>query len=343
MRTLHLLRHFARTAETTLIDIAPEPSRPPEADEERWSYRHDGQQLPHISPFWRRVAPDLWARKRSGVADAYVQIARRHDVDLLMFSVWPLVPTVQRGRSKPLVVWDGDSFSSYHRTRSRAVSVSPLQRIHSRWLASRYKRFERRLSEGVDQITVAGPMDVAPLRRASSTPVRWIPNEVAQVHRSDGVTMQYDFGFLGSGWAPNADGMRWFLKNVWPIVRQARPNATLAVAGNVRTDYAPGVVSLGRVADKGVFYSTVSAVVVPIDYGSGTQQKLLETVELGIPVYTTNFGSESTELPHLIGLSDRKGWVEQLVAHLDGVRPTRPISHVRTAAAGVDELLGGLP
>ncbi|MCD4526937.1 glycosyltransferase [Nocardioides sp. cx-173] len=210
-------------------------------------------------------------------------------------------------------------------------------------MTARYRNFERRLAEGVDQITLAGPRDVEPLRRISSTPVAWIPNEVEQVRRSPAAMPTYDFGFLGSGWAPNVDGMRWFLRVVWPEVVAARPQATLAVAGNIPVEAAPGVVTLGRVPDKGDFYSSVSGVVVPVDYGSGTQQKLLETAELDLPIYTTGFGKDSTGLAHLVCLRNEDEWVAQLVSHVDGARPTVGRSEIRTAGAGVRDLLGRLP
>lgn len=338
-RTFHLLRHLAARADVRLLDIAPDPSEPDTS--QAWSYQHEGRVLPDIPAAWRCLAPDLWAERCTPVADAYVRRAAIEDIDLLIFASWPLIPSRKAGAPSPRVVWDGDSHSSYHATRAAAASVPPARRAHSTWLSRRYARLERRLSDVADAVTLAGPLDVHPFAAWRPGLARWIPNEVTQVEPRP-LHPHFDFGFLGSNWPPNADGMRWFVRRVWPEVLRQRPQSTLAVAGNIRVDPMHGVTALGRVDDKADFYAQVSGIVVPVDYGSGTQQKLLETIDLEVPVYTSRYGQRSTLLDHLTVLDAEDDWVRGLVRHLDGHRPARLASIAQTAEAAVDQLLEDL-
>lgn len=340
-RTLQILRHFATIGTATLIDVAPEPAEP--SPDDTWEYRHDGARVPSISDCWRRTLPDVWSKRAESIADSYVQEAAKAGVDILMFSVWPLVPSraSRMVEGRPAVIWDGDSFSCYHGSRAVARSVPRIQRAHSAWLAGRYRRFERRFSRGVDHITLCGPLDVAAVKRQVQMPASWVPNPVSQVRRSAGQEI-YNFGFLGSAWAPNRDGLQWLLREVWPAVVRARPRATLAIAGTVPFEDQTGVIRLGRVPDKNVFYSQVGAAVIPIDYGSGTQFKLIETADLGIPVYTTVYGSQSTTLPHLTVLDGRAAWIRRLIAHLDGDLPRAVAGSPPDARAAMNRVLGEL-
>ena len=341
-RTLQLLRDFASMGPTTMIDVAPTPAAPDPA--EPWRYRYDGPRVPTMSHLWRRTLPDVWARRGEAIADAYVREAAAAGVDVLMFSVWPLVPSAASRAiaERPTVLWDGDSHSAYHATRAAAPSVARPLRLHSAWLASRYRRFERRFEHGVDHVTLCGPLDVLSVKRHAEVAATCVPNPVRQVRRTPGPTI-YDFGFLGSGWAPNRDGLRWFLRKVWVNVVNARPHATLAVAGTVPFNDQTGVVRLGRVPDKDAFYSQVGAAVVPIDYGSGTQMKLLETAELGIPVYATPYGFQSTTLANLTVLDSAHEWVDRLIRHLDGDVPASPSGFAPGPQTALKHVLGDIP
>jgi glycosyltransferase involved in cell wall biosynthesis len=105
--------------------------------------------------------------------------------------------------------------------------------------------------------------------------------------------------FVGSGHGPNIAGLRWFLEEVWPLVRQTTPDARLLIAGGVSRHFpAPlpaGVTSLGRVDDIGEAYSRAAVVVAPIHQGSGVKIKILEAISFGRPCVTTSVGLEGLE------------------------------------------------
>jgi succinoglycan biosynthesis protein ExoO len=90
--------------------------------------------------------------------------------------------------------------------------------------------------------------------------------------------------FVGSNTAPNVHGLNWFLAEVWPLVRQACPDAVLQVAGKVSEaiDVNPvGVAKLGLVPDLVPLYAKAGVVISPLLQGSGLKIKLIEAIVQG--------------------------------------------------------------
>ncbi len=107
-------------------------------------------------------------------------------------------------------------------------------------------------------------------------------------------------GLIGTArWPPTRHAVERLLSDVWPLVREQRPEATLLLAGQgmEREAFAhlpewPGVQWLGRVASATDFLREVGAVLYPLTEGSGVKVKVLEALALGIPVVTTPAGAE---------------------------------------------------
>jgi succinoglycan biosynthesis protein ExoO len=97
--------------------------------------------------------------------------------------------------------------------------------------------------------------------------------------------------FVGSGAAPNVDGVRWFIEQCWPLIRAKRPNAQFYVAGTVSQTFGPppeGVLFLGHVDDLAAIYRQAGVVVSPLRAGSGLKIKLMQALELGKAVVATS-------------------------------------------------------
>ena len=104
-------------------------------------------------------------------------------------------------------------------------------------------------------------------------------------------------------WAPNHQGVTWFVQDVWPLVRQALPQAQVALAGRNmgpewRSDETAGIQVLGEVDDAAATYDTASVVVVPLQAGSGMRIKIAEALAAGRPIVTTSKGMTGLALEH---------------------------------------------
>lgn len=95
-------------------------------------------------------------------------------------------------------------------------------------------------------------------------------------------------------YAPNDEGMTWFVREVWPRVRAARPDATLAIVG---ADPKPALTSLcagdssitvtGRVPDVREWLWGSAVGIAPLHVARGVQNKALEAIAAGLPIVIT--------------------------------------------------------
>lgn len=99
-------------------------------------------------------------------------------------------------------------------------------------------------------------------------------------------------------YGPNADGANFFIEEIFPLIRAARPSAELWLAGvgcEALQAYprAPANVRfLGFVDDLEAIYVSARVVVCPIRSGGGTRVKLIEAAAWGKPIVTTTLGAE---------------------------------------------------
>lgn len=105
--------------------------------------------------------------------------------------------------------------------------------------------------------------------------------------------------FVGSHrHTPNQDGMRWFLRDVFPLVQRLAPAAHLTIVGDGPWADMPGVAgnpavrATGFVDDIRPYLASSAVSVVPILAGAGTRIKILDSLAAGLPVVSTTVGCE---------------------------------------------------
>lgn len=100
----------------------------------------------------------------------------------------------------------------------------------------------------------------------------------------------------GSLWfGPNADGTLWFLRKVWPILREdIGKKYDLVIAGARPRDEIKDIAEQDELIHLydtpesiAPFYNSASAYVAPIFYGAGMKVKVAEALSCGLPVIAT--------------------------------------------------------
>jgi glycosyltransferase involved in cell wall biosynthesis len=139
---------------------------------------------------------------------------------------------------------------------------------------------------------------------------------------------------------PNADGIRWFMKEVFPRVRQEVSQATLTVIGkNPPQDFldeagrsAGAIQVTGYVPDLLPYLERAALVVVPVRAGGGMRVRILEAFARAMPVVTTTVGLEGIEAcpAEEVVLADEPAGFARAVVQLLG----NPEAQARLAANG---------
>ena len=104
--------------------------------------------------------------------------------------------------------------------------------------------------------------------------------------------------FVGTRYAANVDGARYFIEKVMPLLRERFPAVRLLVAGTVCEQLnagAPGVELLGVVDRLEDAYSRAGIVVNPVLAGTGLKTKTVEALGHAKPLVTTACGAEGIE------------------------------------------------
>ena len=192
-------------------------------------------------------------------------------------------------------VLDADDLKSRYFRASR-MRQNGMRWARATWLSHMWRRRERRFLERFDRVVACSEDDRDYL--GSSERLRVVPNTfdhvVSNVVRSSvGVAR---FGFVGTiGYEPNRDAVRWFAREIMPIVSSKLPGSEFRVVGRgstelLREEKLPGI-ALGYLADPTDEMATWSAMVVPIRFGGGTRIKIAEAFARRIPVVSTSLGA----------------------------------------------------
>jgi glycosyltransferase involved in cell wall biosynthesis len=109
----------------------------------------------------------------------------------------------------------------------------------------------------------------------------------------------------GLFYQPNLDAAMMLKNKIWPLVRQAIPDAVCHIAGNhggldlnLLNDPNGGVIFHGLVPDIRPYLAMSQAMVVPLQVGSGTRIKIIESMATGTPVVSTRIGAEGIRCTH---------------------------------------------
>jgi sugar transferase (PEP-CTERM/EpsH1 system associated) len=284
---------------------------------------------------WLQAWLGLLSRVPSQVAYYRSSAMRRlveREVDISRFDVvfvqlFRMAPYVREVRHPAKILFMADSIGLNLR---RAEQFCPWwRRPGVRWEAWRAARFEVRSAREFREAWVVSPRDRDDLRG------RGCPNVVVAAH---GVNQRlFDVRrapagtgrlmFLGNLSVPhNVDAACHAARDIFPYIRERKPGAELLLVGASpslavrRLSALPGVRVTGAVPDLGEFWSTSDALIAPLRFSSGIQNKVLEAMAAGLPVLTTPQVAEALDALNgglLRAESDPKGLAMAALELLD--------------------------
>jgi glycosyltransferase involved in cell wall biosynthesis len=224
-----------------------------------------------VSVFWHRLRP-MVLHEAAELRPDVVSVEHDHAAPWIrdLPGRPPAVLTLQN------VGWD------YYRSRS-AAAREPLK-----WAlaleARRFRRFDVRYVRDYDTLVAVSDGDAEALRFLGR-PVEVVPNGVSTSELPAQPLPADSSGLLFTGtmaYPPNAEGILWFAREVWPRIRAVQPDVSLSVVGRDpppavrRLADDPGIEVTGTVPDVRPYFARATAVVAPVLSGGGTRLKLLE-------------------------------------------------------------------
>ena len=318
IRTLEILRHLHLWHEVHYAALAHLDA--PEGPRQAGAYSTRSYAFPHSAPdkgstaFLGQLARGLFSSVPLAVSRFYSpalarcvrELIERENFDRLVCDFLvaaPHFPELRRAvlfqHNVETVIW----------RRHAEFAGDPLRKIYLGLQAERMYRFERQACRRAGTIVAVSPVDAQTMRKMFG---------VTRVHEiPTGVNLDYftpvspsppvaDLVFLGSmDWQPNVDGVKGFLRDVWPRILSRRPQTTFAIVGRdppaeIRAfaERDSRILITGTVPDVRPYVWGAKVAVVPLRIGGGTRLKIYECMAARVPVVSTHVGAEGLEVAH---------------------------------------------
>lgn len=350
IRNYHLLRALTRDFRVIAVSLLPH-----EANQLPWEIPEGVES--HVVPLGSGFARSLRGAAMAVLGEPYtVSKYRSADLRALLSGIihdeqptWLLthgyhLGTVGTDLKAPLWI-DFHNVDSLIWRRMAATAQTPIG-VFARWQARSVERLERRLITTADGVSFVSEHDAKLARNlsAEADPVV-VPNGV-DLSRYARRTDEPDAGllaFVGDlRWRPNADGVSWFAREIWPSLRSRVSSARVDVLGRGATDALRSLGDdrfrfMGDADDTRETWRRATVAVVPLRVGGGTRLKILEAAAIGVPVVSTTIGAEGLTFEDgrdILVRDSPAAWVEALANLLD--QPKRRAQLADAARARVE-------
>ena len=356
IRTFQLLRHISQAHQVTLVTALEGPA-------ETHAARVLQERIPRLAiravdvpprdalprRAWRALSsvldplPYTWAAYRHRRFTANLrQVLAEEPYDVLHcdhVQVAHAVLAVPRTSPRLLNAHNVDSLLI---RRLAEIEERPWRRSLIRWQAGKILRAERRMYPAFDACLAMSDADRSHIeQRMPGLPVWTVPNGVDVEHFSPVATPVDPRLLVFSGamdWLPNVDSVRWFAREVLPLIRRRIPQVRLLVVGReparALIDELSGlpIEFTGTVEDVRPYLARAGLFVVPLRVGSGTRLKILEAWAMAKPVLSTAIGAEG--LPARDGENIRLADTPDALASRAIMLLQSPLEAERLGAAG---------
>ncbi len=230
------------------------------------------------------------------------KILKENSFDVIQFETLFTTPYLATAKklSNAKMVYRSHNIEHLIWERRAEITKNPLKKWYLNHLAKKLKDFETEIVNNFDGIVSISEIDeetqkkyLNPKVKTTSIPIGFDIAESNPVQPEE-----ISFFFIGAlDWAPNEQGLRWFLENVWEAVYKQFPDYKFYVAGrNIPSElYKWGrknVEICGEVPSSMEFIENHSIMIVPLFFGSGIRVKIAEAMSLGKTIISTNIGAE---------------------------------------------------
>lgn len=190
--------------------------------------------------------------------------------------------------------------------RTYETERSPLRRMLAR---SEWKKYQQQEIENCEKFTACLTTSVRDAEilqeRSPRMDCHVVPNGVDSDFFQSGNSLIDPNIILFTGtisYYPNTEGILWFYKSIWPLIKQQKPDAIFCIAGKSPppeveqlAELDKQIIVTGAVDDMRDYYAKAAVVVVPLRVGGGTRLKILEGMAMKKAIVSTTLGAEGID------------------------------------------------
>lgn len=315
LRTYNIIKRLQERHQITYLCYGDGGEIPPDCPNVRFVTLHSPIIPQSGVPFYGALLKNLFSRYPYVVDRHYSEIMSRRATSLagkdrfdLVHCEWtpytenilPLLhcmPSVLSAHNVEAQIWE----------RYFLSEQNPLKKayIHIQW--RKLFKYEKVACKRYSQVTAVSATDKGIFEQAYGCKnITVVSNGVDAKYFApmDSPRKHHGMVFTGSmDWRPNQDGIQYFLRDIYPLIKQKIPRATVTVVGRKPPQWLvdlagaiPGVIVTGTVDDVRPFIAENALYIVPLRIGGGSRLKILEAFSMEKPVLSTSIGAEGLEV-----------------------------------------------
>lgn len=229
---------------------------------------------------------------------------------------------------------DSAKWSTYSKNRRFPISLGYALE------AKKLRRYERELTKHFSHCTVTTSGEMEEYQKLNTpVPCTLIPNGVDSAFFSlngHHPGRRPVIVFLGRmDYYPNVDGVLHFIERIFPIIQKELPGVEFRIIGsNPRREIRqlarrPGITVTGHVPEVKPFLVDATVSIAPLRIARGTQNKILESMALGIPVVSSEQAAKGVQAvsgEHFLVASEPDEFAHKVIGVIQNVELQRKLS-----------------
>lgn len=278
------------------VEVFPIPS---DAAKWRWA-------MMTVASYLRSSPYDVnWLMNRD-MKNFLVLLSKTETFDLVHVDTIGLYPYVAPFYGIPIVL-NHHNIESQMMRRRYEKEKNHLYKIYFHRESSKIGRYERDVCFKCAMNLVVSDLDGSRLKdNAGNVRISVIPNGVdIKYFHPQNQTGNSREGLIFAGamdWYPNREAVLFFLKEIWPMLRDEKPERTATFLGRnpprelLEAAKNSNILAPGFVDDVRPYLEEAGIYVCPIRDGGGTRLKILDALAMGKPLVATALAVEGLDL-----------------------------------------------
>lgn len=270
-------------------------------------------------------------------------ILKKNKYDVIQLEtiyVAPYLELIRNTSPESVVVLRAHNVEHLIWERNAKYETNILKKFYIKHLAKTLKKYETNIFNKFDGIACISDVDNVIIKKyAEKTNVKTIPFNISDsfINKEvkDFAKRHISLFHIGSmDWIPNIEGVKWFLNNVWKLLKEQNSNISFELAGRNMPQWIydisdERIIVHGEVENAFDFMGNGQIMIVPLLSGSGVRIKIIEGMAAGNVVITTSIGAEGIACTHkknILIADTPNDFVENIIWCIDNKEKLKEIS-----------------
>ncbi|HLN52562.1 MAG TPA: glycosyltransferase family 4 protein [Lentimicrobium sp.] len=237
------------------------------------------------------------------------RILNEEEFDIIQLETLFVTPylDVIRRMSKAPVFLRAHNIEHFIWKRLYEREKNPIRKFYLKHLFKTLSQYETETVKNIDGVIAITSVDASfyakllPPDRVISIPFGISGKQITNITRIPLSDFDNNIFHIGSmNWLPNQEGIKWFIKEVWPELKKNNPKLLLHLAGRempewLNNSHEQDIIIDGEVADSIQYMRKHRLMIVPLFSGSGIRIKIIEGMMAGCVVISTAIGAEGID------------------------------------------------